>query len=53
MSKKYKKVYRDYNYTEHYSLVGILIGTTSYAIGLKMCVIIAGIKKKKLIVKKN
>ena len=53
MSKKYKKVYRDYNYTEYYSLVGILIGITSYAIGLKTCVIIAGIKKNKLIVKKN
>ena len=53
MSKKYKKVYRDFNYTEHYSLVGILIGITSSAIGLKNFVIIAGIKKNKLIIKKN
>ena len=35
------------------SLVGILIGITSSAIGLKIFAIIAGIKKYKLIVKKN
>ena len=34
-------------------LVGVPIGITSYAIGLKMCVTIAGIKKHKSINKKN
>ena len=35
------------------SLVGIAMGITSSAIGLKICVMIAGIKKYKLIIKKN
>ena len=35
------------------SLVGIPIGSTSSAIGLKICVIAAGIKKYKLIIKKK
>ena len=34
------------------SLVGIPIGSTSSAIGLKICEIIAGIKKFKSIIKK-
>ena len=35
------------------SLVGILVGITSSAVGLKICVIIAGIKKYKSIIKKK
>ena len=35
------------------SLVGILIGITSSAIGLKICAITAGIKKYKSIIKKK
>ena len=35
------------------SLVGIPIGITSSAIGLKICAITAGIKKYKLIIKKK
>ena len=35
------------------SLLGILIGITSSAIGLKMCAIAAGIKKYKSIIKKK
>ena len=35
------------------SLVGIPIGITSSAIGLKICLITAGIKKYKSIIKKN
>ena len=35
------------------SLLGILIGITSSAIGLKMCAIAAGIKKHKSIIKKK
>ena len=35
------------------SLVGIPVGITSSAIGLKICVIIAGIKKYKSIIKKK
>ena len=35
------------------SLVGILIGITSYAIGLKVCAITAGIKKYRSIIKKK
>ena len=35
------------------SLLGILIGITSSAIGLKMCAIAAGIKKYKPIIKKK
>ena len=64
-SKKHKKGCRVLNYIEHLlifrcvsisafaSLVGIPIGITSYAIGLKMCVITAGIKKYKSIIKKK
>ena len=35
------------------SLVGISIGITSFAVWLKICAIIAGIIKYKLIIKKN
>ena len=35
------------------SLVGIPVGITSSAIGLKLCAITAGIKKYKSIIKKN
>ena len=35
------------------SLVGILIGITIFAIGLKICVITAGIKKYKSTIKKK
>ena len=35
------------------SLVGIPIGSTSYAIGLKICAIAAGIKKYKPVIKKE
>ena len=35
------------------SLVGISIGITSSAVGLKICVITAGIKKYKLMIKKK
>ena len=35
------------------SLLGIPIGITSYAIGLKICAITSGIKKYKLIIKKK
>ena len=35
------------------SLLGILIGITSSAIGLKICAITAGIKKYKSIIKKE
>ena len=34
-------------------LIGILIGITNSAIGLKICAITAGIKKYKSIIKKN
>ena len=70
MSKKHNKVYRSFNYIEHWlilistvsgcisisafaSLVGIPIGVTSSAIGLKICVITAGIKEYESINKKN
>ena len=55
ISKKYKKAYRVLNYNEDLlifisisafvSLVGIPKGATSSTTGLKICVIIAGIKK--------
>ena len=35
------------------SLVGIAIGSTSFAIGLKICAITAGIKRYKSIIKKK
>ena len=35
------------------SLIGIPIGITSYAIGLKVCAITTGIKKHKSIIQKN
>ena len=61
MSKKHKKLCRVLNYIQHLltlisdlaSLVGIPIVITSSSIGLKICVITAGIKKYKSIVKKN
>ena len=38
MSKKHKKTCRNLNYFEHFaSLVGIPIGITSSAVGLKIC----------------
>ena len=69
MSKKLKKVFRVLNYFQHLLvistitgcvsisafafLVGISIGTTHSAIGFKICVIRAEIKKYKSINKKN
>ena len=69
MSKKLKKVFRVLNYFQHLLvistitgcvsisafafLVGISIGTTRSAIGFKICVIRAEIKKYKSINKKN
>ena len=69
MSKKHKKVYTPLNYTEHqlsliftvrgfvsmsgFALAGIHIGITSSEIELKICVITAGIKKYKSIIKKK
>ena len=69
MSKKHKKVYTVLNYIEHlliliftvsgwvsisaFALAGIPIGITSFAIELKICVITAGIKKYKSIIKKE
>ena len=69
MSKKHKKVYRVFNYIEHLfivistissfsiyvfaSLARIPVGITTSAIGLKMCVITAGIKKYNSIIKKK
>ena len=35
------------------SLLGIPLGITSFAIGLKICAIAAGIKRYKLIIKKK
>ena len=34
-------------------LVGILVGTTSPAVGLKICAIMAGVKKYESIIKKQ
>ena len=59
MSKKHKKVYVTLSYTEHFlfltsecmsisglaCLVGVPIGITSSAVGLKLCAITAGMKK--------
>ena len=69
MSKKHKNVYTALNYTEHqlsliftvrgcismsaFALAGIHIGITSSEIELKICVITAGIKKYKSIIKKE
>ena len=69
MSKKHKNVYTALNYIEHqlsliftvrgcvsmsaFSLAGIHIGITSSEIELKICVITAGIKKYKSIIKKE
>ena len=69
MSKTYKKVCRVLNYIEHLlilistvtrfvsisaiALVSIPLGIMSSAIGLKICVITAGIKKYKSIIKKK
>ena len=35
------------------SLVGVPVGISSFALGLKICALIAGIKKYKLIIKKK
>ena len=67
MSKKHKKICTTVIYFEHFlilaywivsispfaSLIGIPIGITSSAIGLKICAITAGIKKYKSIIKKK
>ena len=69
MSKKHKNVYTALNYTEHqlsliftvrgcismsaFALAGIHIGITSSEIELKICLITAGIKKYKSIIKKE
>ena len=65
MSKKHKKVCTAVNYIEHFlilgcvsisafaSLVGIPIGITSSAIGLKIRAIIAAIKRYRSIIKKK
>ena len=67
MSKKHKTFYRVWNYIEHLlvlitertsvfafaSLVSTPIGITSSEIGLKICVIAAGIKRCKSIIKKK
>ena len=60
MSKKHKKVWllltsavtRLVSISAFASIVGILIGYTSSAVGLKICAIIAGIKNYKSIIKK-
>ena len=55
MSKKYKKVYRVLNYVEH--LLLLISAVTRYVsisvMGLRICVITAGIKKYKSIIKKK
>ena len=68
LRKKHKKVCTTLNYIEHFlilasaiagcnslftSLIGIPVGITISAIGLKICAITAGIKKHKSIIKKN
>ena len=69
MSEKHKKVCRVLNYIDHsliiisaitgcfsisaLSLVGVPIGIASSAIGLNICVITAGIKKYKSMIKKK
>ena len=68
ISKKYQNVYRNFNYIEHLliliSIVTgcvsifafaflILIGITSFAIGLEICAKTTGIKKYKSIIKKK
>ena len=69
MSKKHKKVYTVLSYIEHlliliftvsgwvsisaFASAGIPIGITSSTIELRICVIIAGIKKYKSIIKKE
>ena len=58
MSKKHKKRGRNLNYIVHSLIVisritGCVSISASSAIGLKICVIIAGIKKYKSIIKKK
>ena len=65
MSKKQKKVCTTLNYIEHFlilasssisgftSLIGIPRAIASFAIGLKICTIAAGIKKHESIIKKK
>ena len=69
MSKKHKKVYAVWNYIEHrlilifivsgfvsisaFALTGIHIVITTSAIELRICVITAGIKNYKSIIKKG
>ena len=66
ISKTHKKVCTTVNYIEHFlilastitgcvsiSLVGIPIGITSSAIGLKICAVTGGFKKYKSIIKKK
>ena len=56
-SKEHKKVFRVLNYIEHLlmfaSLVCIPIRITSYALRLTICVITAGIKKYKPLIKRT
>ena len=65
MSEKHKKVCRSLNYFENFlvsvsavsgcvsisALVGVFVGIANFAVGLKICVITAGIKKYKSIIK--
>ena len=69
MGKKHRKMCRILNYFEHFvfisavsgcvsvfpfaSLVGVPVGITSSAVGLKICALTAGIKTYKLIIKKK
>ena len=58
MSKKHKKRGRNLNYIDHSLIVvsritGCVSISVSSAIGLKICAIIAGIKKYKSIIKKK
>ena len=69
MKEKHKKVYRVLNYSAHFifisavsgsvsisafaSLVGAPVGITSFAVGLKICAVTAGIKKYESIIKKK
>ena len=56
LSEKHKKIYSGLNYvsvSDFASLVGIPVGITSSAVGLKICVLTAGIKKYKSKIKKK
>ena len=68
MSEKIKKTYKYFNYVKHLLTLAITIcvsisafassvclpvGITSSAVGIKLCAITAGIKRYKLIIKKE